>query len=87
MQKPVAVKDRLIRELDYTTEEMLAFHELAEDEPDEDPWTRNMIMSCEWDCDYSELCLIELMGGDGKLIRRSKYQPSGYIGGRKLGAK
>jgi hypothetical protein len=85
MVKPKAVESRLVEELDYTTQEIIAWYEFMEDEPSDDPWTRNMIKSCEWDCDFHELCLIELMGGDGKFIRKQKYQPSKYMEGRSLG--
>ena len=83
--KPKAVETRLIEELDYTTQEMQAWYEFMEDDPNADPWVRNMTNSCDWDCDFYELCLIELMGGDGKFIRRTKYQPSKYMEGRKIG--
>jgi hypothetical protein len=82
--KPQAVESRMVEELDYTTQEMVAWYEFMEDQ-EGDPWIRNLIKSCEWDCDFQELCLIELMGGDGKFIRRTKYQPSKYMEGRKLG--
>ena len=85
LKKPKAVQDRLVRELDMTTEEMQAYYEMAAENPGDDIWTRTMIYSCDWDCDFYELCLIELMGGDGKFIRKTKYQPSKYIEGRKLG--
>jgi hypothetical protein len=84
MVKPQAVENRMVEELDYTTQEMAAWYEFMDDQ-EGDPWTRTMIKSCEWDCDFQELCLIELMGGDGKFIRRTKYQPSKYMEGRKLG--
>ena len=81
-KKPKAVEDRLVRELDFTTEEIAAYTEMAADNPGEDIWPRTMIMSCDWDCDFYELCLIELLGGDGKFIRRTKYKPSKYLEGR-----
>jgi len=82
--KPKEIENRLVEELDYTMQEMAAWYDFMEDN-DEDPWTRTMIMSCDWDCDYHELCMVELMGGDGKFMRRTKYQPSTYLEGRKLG--
>ena len=84
IKKSRAIVNRLIEELDYTTQELEAWYEFhAENEGD--PWTRTMIMSCDWDCDFQELCLVELMGGDGKFMRKTKYKPSTYLEGRKLG--
>lgn len=85
IKKPQVVQDRLVRELDFTTEEIAAYYEMAADNPGEDIWPRTMLLSCDWDCDFYELCLIELMGGDGKFIRKTKYQPSKYLEGRKIG--
>jgi hypothetical protein len=83
--KPQTIEDRLVRELDFTTEEIAAWYEMYGDSDQEDIWPRTMIKSCEWDCDFYDLCLVELMGGDGKFIRKSKYKPSGYLEGRKIG--
>ncbi len=85
LKKPQAVEDRLVRELDFTTEEIAAWYEMADDNPGEDIWPRTMIQSCEWDCDFYDLCLVELLGGDGKFMRKTKYKPSKYLEGRKIG--
>jgi hypothetical protein len=29
--------------------------------------------SCEWMCSYTELCAMELFGGDGRFLRKSRY--------------
>jgi len=83
--KDKALIDRQIEEFQYTAQEIEAWHEMEEEE-DIDPWVRTMIPSCDWDCDYHDLCIIELMGQDSKFMRRAKYQPSTYTKGRGLGS-
>jgi len=82
--KDQALIDRQVIEFGITAQEIENWHELHE-EGDVDPWVRTMIPSCGWDCDYHDLCLLELMGQDSKFMRRSKYQPSDYVRGRGLG--
>ncbi len=75
--------NRQIEEFSYTAQELEVWHEMEEKEID--PWVRTMIPSCAWDCDYYDLCVIELLGQDSSFMRRAKYQPSKYIKGRGLG--
>lgn len=82
---PGKTLDRTITEFSYTAQEIEIWHEMAEANPEDDPWIRTMEPSCEWGCDFHDLCMVEFMGGDGKFMRRSKYQPSEYIGDRGLG--
>lgn len=76
--------DRQIEEFSYTAQEIEGWHEMHE-EGDIDPWVRTMIPSCDWDCDFYDLCLIELLGQDSKFMRRTKYQDSQYMKGRGIG--
>jgi len=85
VNKTGPVENRLVQEMDYTSQEIESYLEFAKDMPDADPWTRTMIMSCDWDCDFHDLCMVELLGGDGKFMRRSKYQQSKYAKERRVG--
>lgn len=76
--KDQALIDRQIEEFSYTAQEIEVWHEMADEQPEMDPWTRTLIPSCEWDCEYQPLCLLELMGQDTKFMRRSKYRKSKY---------
>ncbi len=84
--KDEALINRQIDEFSYTAQEMEVWHEMEEEEPEMDPWVRTMIPSCSWDCDYHDLCILELMGQDSSFMRRAKYQPSSYTKGRGLGS-
>lgn len=75
--KDDALINRQIEEFSYTAQEIEVWHGIAE-EQDIEPWVRTMIPSCEWDCPYYNLCMIELLGQDSKFMRRTKYQPSEY---------
>ena len=83
LDKPQAMTDRMVVELDYTTQEMQAWYEFSDE--DEDPWVRTFIKSCEWDCEFHEVCAIQLFGGDGKYLIKTKFKPSTYLEGRKIG--
>jgi hypothetical protein len=69
--------NRQIEEFSYTAQEIEIWHEMGEAQ-EIDPWVRTLIPSCEWDCDYQPLCLLELLGQDSKFMRRSNYQQSEY---------
>jgi len=71
--KPRALSTRLMDEVKITANDMSNWLSM-----DGDPWVRSMQKSCEWDCDFYELCMVELMGGDGKFLRKTKYQGSEY---------
>lgn len=75
--KDEALINRQIEEFSYTAQEIEIWHEMDE-EQDIDPWTRTLIPSCEWNCDFQPLCLLELLGQDSTFMRRSKYQGSKY---------
>lgn len=78
--------DRQVYELELTMAEMDEYLTMADHAPKgSDPWVRTMIPSCDWDCDYYELCQAELLGSNVEFIRRNKYQPSTYQKGRKHG--
>lgn len=77
--------ERTITEFSYTAQEIEVWHEIATNNPQDDPWVRTMEPSCEWGCDFHDLCMVEFMGGDGRFMRRAKYRPSEYIGDRGLG--
>lgn len=85
MDKVEDLTERQIEEFSYTAQEIEVWHEMDEKD-DIDPWVRTMIPSCDWDCEFHDLCLIELLGQDSKFIRRSKYQASKYTKGRGLGS-
>lgn len=76
--KDEALVSRQMAEFEYTAQEIDIWLEMSQENPHMDPWTRTMIPSCEWDCDFHDLCAIELLGQDSKFMRRSKYQPSKY---------
>lgn len=82
--KDQALIDRQIAEFSYTAQEIEIWHDMHV-EQDLDPWVRTMIPSCEWDCDFYDLCMIELLGQDSKFMRRTKYKPSEYAKERGLG--
>jgi hypothetical protein len=73
--KPKALSRRLMEEVNLTSAEIEAWQSLGKTQ---DVWVRSMQKSCEWDCDFYELCMVELMGGDGSLLRKTKYQGSEY---------
>lgn len=79
-----ATVERTLDEFSYTAQEMEIWHEMGE-EQEIDPWTRTFEPSCEWSCDFHDLCMTEFLGGDGRFMRRSKYQPSKYVEERDLG--
>lgn len=81
-----ATLDRTIAEFSYTAQEMEIWSQMGE-EQELDPWVRTMVPSCDWDCEFHDLCMVELLGGDGKFMRRQKYQPSTYTKERNLGRK
>jgi hypothetical protein len=91
--KPDVLVSRQLEEFGYTVQEMEVWHEIAGDNAlnpankDEDPWVRTMIPSCEWDCEYHDLCMVELLGQDSEFIRKRKYQPSKYTEDRGLGSQ
>jgi len=85
--KSEAITSRLVAEMDYSTQEMQSWYDLSDEHPMQDPWVRTMISSCDWDCDFQELCIHELLGGDGKFIRRNKFKPSTYLEGRTVGRR
>jgi len=84
--KDDALINRQIEEFSYTAQELESWLELSE-EQDIDPWVRTMIPSCEWDCEFYDLCTLELLGQDSKFMRRSKYQPSQYQKERRRGSE
>lgn len=75
--KDDALINRQIEEFSYTAQEIEIWTEMDQ-EQEIDPWTRTLLPSCEYDCDFQPLCLLELMGQDSKFMRRSKYQESSY---------
>lgn len=84
IDKAPELVDRQVSELAFTVQEMETWHEIYEQE-DVDPWVRTTIPSCSWDCEFHDLCIIELLGQDSAFMRRSKYQPSKYQKERNLG--
>lgn len=91
--KPEALVQRQIEELSYTAQEMEVWSEISGPNAlnpvnkDEDPWVRTTLPSCEWDCEFHDLCTIELLGQDSTFMRKRKYQPSTYMKERGLGRK
>lgn len=83
--KDDALVNRQIEEFSVTAQEIETWHEMHDEQPDFDPWVRTMIPSCDWDCDYYDLCSIELLGQNSNFIRRSKYRKSTYTKDRGLG--
>lgn len=85
--KDDALINRQIQEFSYTAQEIEVWHEIADAQPtaDTEPWVRTMLPSCEWDCEFHDLCTIELLGQDSKFMRRSKYQQSDYQKEKKRG--
>lgn len=80
--------DRQVYELELTMAEMDEYLTMADSAPKgADPWVRTMIPSCDWDCDFYELCQAELLGSNVDFIRRNKYQESTYQKGRKHGRR
>lgn len=77
--------NRQIEEFTYTAQELETWLEIHKEGEVKDPWVRTMIPSCEWDCDFYDLCHIEILGQDSKFMRRSKYQESQYQKERKRG--
>ena len=71
--KPEVVSRRLMREVILTMAEIEAF-----DRDRKDPWVRSMQKSCEWSCDFYDLCMIELIGGNATHLRKTKYRDSEY---------
>lgn len=84
IDKSPELVNRQVEELSYTVQELEIWHEIHEKD-DIDPWVRTAIPSCAWDCDFHDLCVIELLGQDSKFMRRTKYQPSSYTKERNLG--
>jgi hypothetical protein len=82
--KDQALISRQIEEFSYTAQEMEIWTDMHH-EQDIDPWVRTLIPSCAWDCDFHDLCMVELLGGDGNFMRRSKYQQSEYQRRKKIG--
>jgi len=82
--KDQALINRQVEELTYTAQEMEAYLEMERDEKF-DPWVRTTIPPCEWDCEYHDLCLVQLLGGDGEFLIRTKFQGSQYVKERDLG--
>lgn len=78
MVKDTVLINRMIAELDWTTQEIQAWVEFMDNNPADDPWVRTVDRDCEWHCDFFDLCQVELLGGDGKFLRKSKYRPSTY---------
>lgn len=87
--KPEALINRQIEEFSYTAQEIEIWQEMHEEykttQPDEDVWVRTMLTSCEWDCEFHDLCMIELLGQDSTFMRKAKYKPSTYTKERNLG--
>lgn len=87
--KPTALINRQIEEFSYSAQELESWLELWQEQKAKDdgidPWVRTLVPSCEWDCDFHDLCMIELLGQDSKFMRRSKYQASKYQKGRRRG--
>lgn len=84
--KDAKLVNRQVYELELTMAEMDEYITMAQQAPKgADPWVRTMIPSCDWDCDFYELCQAELLGSNVEFIRRNKYQPSKYQKGRKHG--
>jgi hypothetical protein len=81
--KPEKMTNQMLLELDFTMQEMEAYHELHNDGTD--AWVRTLLKSCEWDCDFQDLCLTELMGSDSTRLRKAKYQGSKYGKERGIG--
>lgn len=79
-----ALVERQVHEFSITAQEIEVWHQMHE-EQDDDMWPRTMLPTCDWDCEFQDLCLVELLGQDGKFMRRSKYQPSSYMKGRGIG--
>ncbi len=86
LDKEEAITERQIEEFQITAQEMEVWHEIEDDpDDDQDPWVRTMIPACSWDCDFYDLCILELMGQDSKFMKRAKFQPSKYMKERDLG--
>ena len=82
------LEDRQVEEFTITAQEIEAWQEMHYDpEPGDpkDPWVRTLLPSCAWDCDFHDICTLELLGQDSKFMRRAKFQPSTYIKERGLG--
>ncbi len=79
MVKDQALVERQINELDWTHQEIQAWVDFMADNPNDDPWVRTAEMSCSWGCDFFDLCQVELIGGDGRFLRKTKYEPSDYV--------
>lgn len=79
MVKDPVLVNRMISELDWTTQEIQGWIEFAKEFPDDDPWVRTVDRSCSWGCDFFDLCQTELLGQSGDFLRKRKYQPSKYI--------
>ncbi len=70
--------NRQIEELDWTTQEMESFIEFARENPDSDPWVRSLDRSCDWACDFHDLCQADLLGADTAFMKKSQYRKSKY---------
>lgn len=76
--KDPALINRQIEELDWTTMEMLSFIEFISENPDIDPWVRSLDRSCEWSCDFHDLCQADLLGADTTFMIKSQFRKSRY---------
>jgi CRISPR/Cas system-associated exonuclease Cas4 (RecB family) len=77
VKDPILV-NRQIEELDWTSMEMLSFIEFVQDNPDSDPWVRSLDRSCNFACDFHDLCQADLLGADTSFMKKSQYRPSKY---------
>lgn len=78
----------LISDFFSAVEEMDYYFAELEANPEINPemiFTRNLQLSCQWDCDFQELCLGEMMGVDMSHMRKTRYKGSKYMKGRGRG--
>lgn len=61
-----ALTQQLVNEMMWSSREMKAAEKRG-------TFPRSPMKNCTWDCDFLDLCSIELMGGDGEDIRRLRY--------------
>lgn len=40
-------------------------------------FTRSVSKACSWDCDYKDLCILELQGGDTSIMEKSQFKKRG----------
>jgi len=70
MPKDKALTRRQMAELNMTAEEIHNAAKLG-------AYPRTTRKECDWDCEYKDLCIVDLFGGDISTMVKKNFQPRG----------